>query len=277
MNQGLKKLLNLESQEISDAFAKASVEGENTPQEVADRREEVLSAYLRKYFPFPYRIVKGNVIDSEGRRSNSIDCLILSPSHPYTVDPRNNRASIIFADGVDYAIEIKPVLNSESEIERALKQIRSIKQLIRKRTGFFSAKVKSEMAVKNAHRIPGIIFSNDTYKDPRRLVSCLVDYYVKESVPSIEQFDLLVVNNRMLVFNYKPQSYIANGMFRGVAYKEYDEDTFMMFLLYLNRMPRTEMEMNTNILSIYLDGMNLDPGKTFEDLNNKLIKIDEKA
>lgn len=274
INQDLRQLLCMESQEIRTAFAKASIEGENTPQEVADRREEVLSMYLRKYFPFPYRIVKGNAIDSEGRRSNSIDCLVLSPSHPFTVDPRNNRASIIFADGVDYAIEIKSILNSEAEIVRALKQIQSIKQLVRKRTGYYSNGIRNKEAVKNAHRIPGIIFSNETFKNPERLLTYLVDYYVKEKVPPIEQFDLLVVNNRMLVFNYKPYSYISNGMYRGLAYKDYGYDTFMMFLLYMNMMPRTEMEMNTNILRIYLDNIQDIPGKAFESLNNKLRTIE---
>ena len=64
--------------------------------------EEVVKRFLEKYFPFPFRIVKGNIIDSHGNRSNSIDCIVLGPSHPYTVDPVNGKASVILADGVDF-------------------------------------------------------------------------------------------------------------------------------------------------------------------------------
>lgn len=104
----LSELLKVEAKEIAASFEKASIEGEGTPQEVSDRREEVVKGFLMKYFPFPYRVVKGNIIDSFGNRSNSIDCIVLNPSHPHTVDPLNGKASIIFADGVDFAIEVKP-------------------------------------------------------------------------------------------------------------------------------------------------------------------------
>ena len=49
---------------IAASFEKASIEGEGTPQEVADRREEVVKRFLEKYFPFPYRVVKGNIINN---------------------------------------------------------------------------------------------------------------------------------------------------------------------------------------------------------------------
>ena len=131
----LIELLRAETKEIAASFEKASIEGEGTPQEVSDRREGVINRFLEKYFPFPFRIVKGNIIDNYGNRSNSIDCIVLSPSHPYTVDPLNGKASVIFADGVDYAIEVKPDLSQIKELERGLEQIRSVKRLRRVRTG----------------------------------------------------------------------------------------------------------------------------------------------
>ncbi len=74
---------------------------------MSDWREETVKSFLEKYFPFPHRIVKGNIIDTFGRRSDSIDCIVLSPAHPYTIDNISKKASVIFADGVDYAIEVK--------------------------------------------------------------------------------------------------------------------------------------------------------------------------
>ncbi|MFM2291775.1 MAG: hypothetical protein RIS29_1588 [Bacteroidota bacterium] len=92
MKDKLLKLLEFESKEIQLSFEKASIEGEGTPQEVADRREIALvKAFVEKYFPFPFRITKGNIIDSNDNRSNSIDCIILNPSHPYTIDPKNEK------------------------------------------------------------------------------------------------------------------------------------------------------------------------------------------
>ena len=60
----LLEILKIESQEIATSFAKASIEGEGTPQEVSDRREDIIHNFLEKFFPFPFRIVKGNIIDS---------------------------------------------------------------------------------------------------------------------------------------------------------------------------------------------------------------------
>ena len=275
MNQDLVDLLRFESAEINNGFRKASIEGRTTPQEISDRREEVFSAFLRKYFPFPYRIVKGNVIDSEGRRSDSIDCLVLSPSHPYTIDSTNRRASVIFADGVDYAIEIKPDLSSESEIHRALKQIRSIKKLVRKRNGIANANKLSENEKKTVYRIPGIIFSDKTYLDPRKLIEHIVDYYERESVPPIEQFDLIVVNNEMVLLNCRPGAYVSNGENRCLIFKQYGEDTLLAFLLQINRMPRSEMEIGPNVLSFYLENPDNVNFTRYIDLDERMRIMEE--
>ena len=91
----LQELLRYEQKELQVGFKKASFEGYGTPQEIAARREELVSSFLTKYFPFPFRVVKGNISDSYGRNSCSIDCVILNPAHPYTIDNKNNRASVL--------------------------------------------------------------------------------------------------------------------------------------------------------------------------------------
>ena len=52
----LIEILKIESQEIATSFAKASIEGEGTPQEVSDRREDIINNFLKKFFPFPFRV-----------------------------------------------------------------------------------------------------------------------------------------------------------------------------------------------------------------------------
>lgn len=266
----LIELLRAETKEIAASFEKASIEGAGTPQEVADRREEVIKKFLEKYFPFPFRIVKGNIIDSYGNRSNSIDCIVLGPSHPYTVDPVNGKASVILADGVDFAIEVKPDLAQKTELERGLEQIRSVKRLRRVRTGFASEPEQIE----RAKLIPGFIFSDTTYANIRTLISNIVDYYVNNAVPKSEQFDLIVVNNRLIVTNNSSKTKLHRRDLEGIAVYETGEDTLAYFLFLMNLLPKSEPDIDQNIMKIYLRDT---PGHNeviFDDLNKKLNAID---
>lgn len=45
----LLQLLEIETQDIQKAFAKASIEGRGTPQEIADRREGFIKSLIEKY------------------------------------------------------------------------------------------------------------------------------------------------------------------------------------------------------------------------------------
>ena len=132
----LLDLLEIESKELAVSFEKASVEGQGTPQEVSDRREIAVKKLLEKYFPFPFRIAKGNISDSHGNRSASIDCIVLNPDHPHTVSDEE-KFSAILADGVDFAIEVKPDLTKVDEINRALNQLKTVKSLTRVKDGRF--------------------------------------------------------------------------------------------------------------------------------------------
>lgn len=245
----LLELLKIEAKEISTSFDKASIEGAGTPQEVSDRREMVFKNFLAKYFPFPYKIVKGNIIDTYGSRSNSIDCIVINPSHPYTVDSNNLNASIIFADGVDYAIEIKPDLSSKIEIQRGLAQIQSIKKLKRVRTRMFNEG--------NCEKIPAIIFAEKTYVESTLLLDHIVDYYVKNKVPQNEQFDMIVINNRFILFNVGGDSYIRLKDYKGIVIAENNENTMALFLLYLNSLPRAEALVSESIIKLYLKDIKL--------------------
>jgi hypothetical protein len=253
MKNKLIELLKMEAEEIQTSFRKASIEGEGTPQEVADRREAVfVKSFLEKYFPFPYRVVKGNIVDSYENRSNSIDCIILSPSHPYTIDSKNDRASIIFADGVDFAIEVKPNLADKKEIARALDQIRSVKKLRRKRSAIIFKDNYNEEQIENSYKIPTFIFSDKSYSDIRLLISTIVSHYIFYQVPVSEQFDFIVINNRAMIFNSRKNSYCYSKDLEGIYISETKENTLAVFLLWLNKIMRSEPEISPNILKIYL-------------------------
>ncbi|HNW82972.1 MAG TPA: hypothetical protein PKG52_08795 [bacterium] len=275
MESKLRNLLRFEAQEIKMSFEKASIEGQGTPQEIADRREAAfVSSFLKKYFPFPYRIEKGNIIDSYNNRSNSIDCIILNPSHPYTIDPKNERASIIFADGVDCAIEIKPDLANNHELIRSLDQIRSVKKLRRKRDGLLLKGKYNDHQLLTAKTIPSFIFADRTYVDLRLLISQIVEYFIKERVPYDEQFDYIVINNRGLIFNSRKDFYCDLKPTEGICFAETQEDTIATFLLLLNNLPKSEPAISESVLSFYLDNsLYSDKLKTFQDINEKMHAV----
>lgn len=261
-------LLQMEALEIKHFFEKASIEGRGTPQEVSDRREVAVRRFLERYFPFPYKVAKGNVIDSYGNRSASIDCLLLSPAHPHTIS--DSQYSMIFADGVDAAIEVKPALNTVTEIERGLSQIRSIKRLDRVKSGILQHKVTpGEYAA--SKKIPSFIFSNETYKDIKLLCEKIVDYYVRESVPAAEQFDFIVVNSDLFLLNSRKDSYFkANDEVEGICYLETGDKTLATFLYWLNRLPGSELRISSSVLSHYLP-WDVKSLNTFHDLNARLL------
>ena len=117
----LFEILKAEGRKIVEEFNLASQQGEGTPQEVADFRENAIQDFVKRFFPQSYIVSKGKVTDLDGKQSNSIDCLILNPAHPHLIDSKG-KFRIIFADGCDAAIEVKPDLASTNELKRSLKQ-----------------------------------------------------------------------------------------------------------------------------------------------------------
>ena len=267
------ELLRLEGQEIDFAFKKASLEGKGTPQEISDHREAVLTRFLEKFFPFPYRIAKGSIRDSYGNSSMSIDCILLNPAHPYTIS-NDKKFSIILADGTDLAIELKPDLNTKTELIRSLKQITSVKTLQRKKGEGFSVLFNyTDTYKKNLKRIPGIIFSNKTYKDEKQLIQVVVNFYNDNQISRDKQFDLIVVNNRFLVLNNKKDYYLYHSAFsEGIIILDFKKNTLAAFLFYLNRLPQSESRMSSTVLEHYIN-TKFDDARTYSNYNKTLLQI----
>ena len=264
MNDEFIKLLELEYDELKLGLTKASVEGKGTPQEIADRREELFHSLFEKYFPFPYRITKGNIIDSYNRRSASIDCIILDPSHPYTVDSKNKKASVIFADGVDYAIEIKGDLNNKDEIERALKQIESVKKLTRVRNGLIWNKDKNEYT----YKIPTILFAENTYSNIEKLIELILNYYKENKIKRIHQFDIIIAGDYTIINSCKGQ--ISFNDVGGIFFEKTGRKTLGVLLFLMSNMPLVQPIYNENIYNIYLD--KIFTNASYRDDWNKILE-----
>lgn len=228
------KLLKYESNEMNEEFNKASIKGNGTPQEISDFREGYFQDFIKKYFPYPYRVTKGGIIDIYNKKSDSIDCILLNPCHPYTIDS-GNKFSIILADGVECAIEIKPNISKRKELEIALVQIKSVKQLKRTNSPIILKSNERQEYIDYSKQIPTIIFATKANKDIEKTINNIIQYYKKENIPIEEQFDYIVINGRGIIANYKVEEQIPyEQKICGYYYEEWEELTLAAMLLYIN-------------------------------------------
>jgi len=251
--QELIELLRVDVGLLESEFHKASIQGKGTSQEVADFRENAVQSFVERFFPFPHRITKGKLRDSFGSVSDSIDCVICNPIHPYTTDSRG-KFQLILADGVDVAIEVKPDVAQKSELERGLAQGLSVKNLRRAAPPTLS---KSPFDREHALRVPYFIFAMRAKSDPLSTGKEIIEFYKSRAIPAIDQADAIVVNNCGLFFNFKDQSQftwvtdIPAHEKKGWYFENWKEDTLAGFLFRLHSIPHAEIKMAEDVLPRY--------------------------
>ena len=166
MNQ-LLEILKAEGRRILEEFALASEQGDGTPQEIADFRENVVQDFVSRFYPASHVVSKGKVTDLEGYQSNSIDCLLLNPAHPNLIDAKG-KFRLIFADGCDAAIEVKPNLARTDELKRALEQGISIKKIKRSKSAMLRPQGKPPHILEHSLHIRFYVFAVRSF-DPLML------------------------------------------------------------------------------------------------------------
>lgn len=233
MANKLLELLAYEGARLSSEFEKAGVAGRNTPQEVADFRENALRDFVRRYFPFPYRVAKGNIVDSFGNESDSIDCVLLNPIHPHTIDSFD-KFTVILADAVDAAIELKPNLQDKAELERGLRQIVSVKQLRRSKTPLLLSSNLPPHILEHSLRVPAFLFAERCKSDPTDTAREIAAFYHRERIELEDQVDFVIVNGLGIISNYKHPERALGGQGAGVFWEEWAELTTAAVLLKLN-------------------------------------------
>lgn len=260
----LLDILKFESEQISTEFRKASLQGYGTPQEIADFREGYFKTFIERFFPLPHKVTKGQIIDSNNLRSASIDCLVLNPSHPNTIDT-SGKFSLIFADGVDVAIEVKPDLSRTDELERGLKQIQSIKKLRRAKTPLLLESKQDPKVLSISKQIPSFIFSLKAKSDLVDTAKEISSYYKANNVPQEEQFDFVVVLDKGIIYNCKHSNMcFSSPKKEGIYIEGWNELTLAIFLLRANTVFHATAKMQESILVPYLK--DLKP-QTYQVLN----------
>jgi hypothetical protein len=260
----LVDILKKEAVTLSQEFEKASALGAGTPQEVADFRENAFRTFLRRFYPNPYRVVKGKIHDSysEGG-SASIDCILINPVHPNLIDTQE-KFQLILADGVDAAIEIKPDLANHNELIRGLKQGISVKLLRRIKGPILVERGKPYHVVEASRQIPFFLFTQKAKATLKDTVSEIQDWYIKESVPTENQVDAIAVQGIGILNNIKHQDFYNYGWQIpendrvGWFLEKWGEATLAGFLLRIEMSFQSMATVQESILRRYLKGLKIE-------------------
>ena len=232
----LLEILKKEGKQIIDEFKLASGQGEGTPQEIADFRENAVQSFVARFKTLQSHIVsKGKITDLDGKQSDSIDCLILNPAHPHLIDSKG-KFRLIFADGCDSAIEVKPNLARTDELHRALEQCISVKRTRRSQTPVLVAGRSPAHIIEHSLHIPFFIFSIKAF-DPLKLYTEVTSYYKKNETPLEYQIDAISIIDIGILKNIKHKERNIYGSAHPVGqndgwyFENWGESTPLGFLL----------------------------------------------
>lgn len=199
MSNALIEIFRSEATRLGAEFELASSLGEGTSAEVADHRENALRSLVRRFFPAPHHVTKGQIIAIDATRSQSIDCIVLSPAHPHLVD-REEKFSMILADGVDLAIEAKGRLDGP-ELTRYLNQSRSVKKTIRSKTPLLREQSRSKEELIGSQRIPTFAYCHESALRPETIAERVADWVSDNAVPWHERPDVIAIHDKGILLD----------------------------------------------------------------------------
>jgi len=207
----LIEILKDEAETLSRDFKKASTLGEGTSQEIADFREHAFQDFLARFFPSPYRVVRGKIHDSYGNGpSASIDCVLVNPVHPHLIDS-HQKFQLLLADGVDWVLELKPDLSIASEVTRALQQCVSVKKIRRVKGPILLPQNKPQHVIEASRQIPFFLFAQKTKANYKDTVHEIISWYEKNSVPKEEQLDAIAIHDFGVINHVKHRDFYYYG------------------------------------------------------------------
>jgi hypothetical protein len=249
------KLIREDAGILEARFRKASIEGKGTSQEVADFREHALQDFVMRFFPFPHRVTKGKVRDTFGSISNSVDCVVCGPTHPYMVDS-HGKFTLLLAEGVDAAIEVKPDLSQSAELERGLVQGLSVKQL---RRAFRPTLAKGGWEYDRAERVPYVIFAMKCKSDPMDTGREILNFYRNRNVAPLLQADFVAVNGVGIFMNCSTSALCGwttvdpvDAPRTGWFFEEWGQNSLLGFLWRMQSLAFSTIPMQESILNKYL-------------------------
>jgi len=268
LNNKLSEFLQRESKILSGEFKQASTLGEGTSQEIAEFRENALRSFIERFYPQPYRIVKGKIHDSfSDEPSSSVDCIIVNPAHPNLID-KNGKFQFLFADGIDLVIEVKPDISNQEELFRGLKQCITVKKLRRIKSPILAANFRVPDNVKEFSRqIPFFLFTEKVKQNIKETVNDIKDWYNDNSVPIENQIDAIIVNEIGILNHIKHHHFFyyewnldQKDRF-GWFIEKWNTITLLGFLLRMEMSYHSNATIQESILKRYLKKFRFDVEK----------------
>ena len=258
--EALKQILRHEAASLRTSFEMSSIAGKGTPQEVAEFRENATRQFLERFFPFPYRLTKGQIRDSLGGQSNSIDCVLCNPAHPYMVDSYGKFRPLL-ADGVDACVEVKGDISDRAELNRGLTQGISVKRLRRVMTGSFLLGNPDDPPpdkLEHSRRVPFLLFAMIAKRDPSHTGNDILTYYHSNNVDRFDQADAIAVADVGIFVNSVhdgarawPTEY-PKEMRAGWHFEPWGKETLLGLLLHLHLVPHSRVKVQDDMLLPYL-------------------------
>lgn len=239
-------------------------------KQTSDSRETTVQDFISSFFPPTWAVKKGPIYSINGC-SREIDCVLLAPNHPPLITPKR---SIILAEGVFAAIEIKPdisVLTANSEFHRGLMQIKSVKELNRE----IGNNVRIKLS-ENEKKIPCVIFTGKS-TSASKTIEYMVNLVNSNQLKLFELPDLVVTMDNGLIYhtinasNSLLRSWLANHGYNKLSqdilfHIKSSTHTLALFLYILYNFNPPEPFLSLPILSKYLK---------FDDVEVKVYSISD--
>lgn len=194
-------------------------------------REFTIQEFVSRYFPATYSVKKGPIY-SLTSNSSEIDCVLLAPNHPILTTPIRE---VIIAEGVHAAIELKPDISNLSdsdttEIKRALKQIKSVKDLQREVSRINTSFDEEEIPNPYFNKIPTFLFSFIS-KPAIDTIQFLVNQ-IQTGVYDFEDFPdfIVTLDNGILFYTPNAKDCLYKSML-DEKFSSYPESLFLHFPL----------------------------------------------
>lgn len=251
----LYRLLREDASELEAKFRRASIEGRGTAQEIAEFREHAVQDFVSRFFPFPHRITKGKIRDTYGSIGDSIDCVVCNPNHPYTIDS-HGKFRLLFAEGVDVAIEVKPDIGATTELLRGLEQGLSIKALKRR---VIPSIALGGWQFDRAQHVPYVVFAMRCKSNPLDSLREVVQFYMSRGTPPMQQADFIAINGVGLFTNYLHESMYCWGnkdaetSHTGWFFEDWGTSTLAGFVWRLQTLAHASIKIQDEMLQYYLE------------------------
>lgn len=161
------------------------------------RNEKIIAEFLGSNMG-PRRVAtNAQIIDSHGHSSDEVDAIVLNEYQPFN---EGDGGALLIVEGVDAVVQVKAVLNTQ-EIERSVKNCRSVKQLRRKFVQGAQMWAVQADVESYVHRVPYFVFAFESQVQPASAVARFTESCLE--VPPEERPDGAFVLDHFSVLNVR--------------------------------------------------------------------------